>query len=102
MLNISDLPDRCATLQMNPAYLSRRQPHLTPIALLGDELGTDAGRSHQLPTTTDLQLDIVNHCPDGNVPNGHRISGLHVGIAGGENRVAFFQASTGCNSGFAF
>src|SRR5882757_5334235 len=57
VLDVADLTDGGAAIEVHAPHLARGQPHLAPVAFLGHQLGAHAGRATQLRAARDLELD---------------------------------------------
>src|SRR5262249_43655379 len=60
VLDVPDLADGGAAIEMHAAGLARGEPDLTPVPLLGHELGARPRRPAQLRPARDLELDVVD------------------------------------------
>src|SRR4051812_30904210 len=60
VLDVSNLADGGAAVEVHAARLARRQAHLAPVALLRHHLGARPGGPAHLRAARDLELDVVN------------------------------------------
>src|SRR5665647_119225 len=73
---------------MNEALFRRRQAQNDVVLVATDDLDVGAGRTRQLATLADLQLDVMDDRADRNGAERHRIARLHVGGVGRDHLVA--------------
>src|SRR5262249_33712363 len=73
VLDVADLADRRAAVDMHAPNLTRGQTQLGPVALFGHQLRATARRPSQLRTAMDLELDVVNQRSERNRPQRQSI-----------------------------
>ena len=88
VLDVAELTDRRAAVDVNLAHFARRHAHLRVLVFLGHQLRRNAGRAHELAALTGAQLDVVDHRADRNVLDRQRVADLDVGARTGFDRVA--------------
>src|SRR6185503_13784996 len=60
VFDVTDLADGGAAVEVDLAGLTRRQPHLAPVAFLRHQLRARPGGTAHLRAARDLELDVVN------------------------------------------
>src|SRR5262245_29517675 len=92
LLGVADLADGGAAAHVDVAHLAGRHAQLRAAALLGDQLGRDAGRAGDLGAATRTQLDAVHGRADRDVAQRQVVAGLDVGARAGLDGTALAQA----------
>src|SRR5450432_178325 len=92
VLDVADLPDGGAALEVDAPGLARRQPQLAPVAFLGHLQGAGARRAADLRAARDLELDVVDRGAERHEPQRQVVPRLDIGVARGEDHVADLEA----------
>ena len=92
MLEVADLADGGAALDMNFAKLTRRHTEECIFAFLSHELSGRASAAYQLGTLADLQLDVVYRSTNRDILQGQGVADLDISIGAGNDRCANLQA----------
>jgi len=99
VIDVRHLADGGAAVEVHLADLGGGQADLGVVAVFGHQRRGDAGRADQLAAATLVQLDVVDHRPEGDVPQAERVTGLDVGVAARHDLVAGLEAVGGQDVG---
>ena len=80
MVEIADLPDSRAAVDVNLANFARRHSDCRVIAFFSHELSRRARTANELPALADFHFDVVNHCADRNIFERQSVARLNIGF----------------------
>src|SRR5450432_210381 len=92
VVRVRHLTDGRVAVEVDHADLARRQADLRVVAVFRHERRRGARRADELAALPLLQLDVVDHRAEGDVAERHRVAGLDVGVAAGDDLVADLHA----------
>src|SRR5262245_3098505 len=92
VLDVADLANGGAAVEVDAPGLARGQPHLTPVAFLGHQLRAGSGRTAQLRAARDLERDVVNGRAHRDEAERQVVARLDVRVARGQHLVADLEA----------
>ena len=72
VIDVADLTDRRAAAHVDESHLTAGHAHLRVRALLGEQLRGGTGAANQLTTAPELDLEVVDRRPEGDVRDGQR------------------------------
>ena len=78
--------------EADPADLAGRQPDLGVVALLGQQLGRDAGRADDLAALARDELDVVDRRAERDVGERQGVADPRLGLGPGDDDVADLEA----------
>ena len=91
VVQVGDLADGGHAPDADPADLAGGQPDLGVVALLGQELGGDPGRTDDLAALARDELDVVDRGAERDVRDRQRVADPRLGVRSGDDDVAHLQ-----------
>src|SRR3954464_2009776 len=91
VLDVADLTDGRAAVEVDAAGLAPRQPDLAPVTFLGHDLRARPGRAAHLRAARDLELDVVDRRAERDEPQREVVPRLDVGVARRDHLVAHLE-----------
>src|SRR5712671_253995 len=92
VVEVADLADRGHAAKRNATHLARRHPDRGVVALLGEELGGDAGRPDDLAALAGDELNVVDRRAERDVGERQGVADPRLRIRTGHDDIADFQA----------
>src|SRR4051812_40153964 len=92
VLDVADLADGAAAVEVDAAHLAGRQADLTPVPLLRHQLRADPRRAAELRAAGDLELDVVDRGAERDEAQRQVVARLDVGVARRQDGVAHLEA----------
>ena len=95
VVDVADLAERRAAVDVDPAQLARGHPDGGVVALLRKQLGRGAGRADQLAAAAERQLDVVDGRADRDLHHRQRVAGSHRRVGPVHQLIADLEAERG-------
>ena len=91
VVEVADLADGGDAVEEELPDLARGHLHRDVVAFLGHHLHRRAGAAGELAALADLELDVVHHRAERDVPQGQAVAGQDVDRVAGDDGVAHLQ-----------
>src|SRR5258706_11837143 len=92
VVEVADLADRGHAAERDATHLAGRHPDRGVVALLGEELGGDAGRPDDLAALAGDELDVVDRRAERDVGERQAVAAPRLRLRTGDDHVADLQA----------